>query len=465
MFLPRHLAAIQKCISQKHLPASCYPFITTKTLRSGTLRGFCVSSSALNSSYGKLNNNKYYSELQQLTKQHGPESLEVVDFLESKSFELHKEGLYEDALQFATTAKDIYKDIKMSASEYSLLTLISQIHVQQNNYEQAIEALNELIDLKMKVQGENDSSLGNLHARLASLYFNQTKYEESLQSYRKALQTIEEDDPKAGQRFLHLYYSAGLSAFNISNFDESNSYTLKALDYAEKTKDQKAVYRCCHLLGLLREETNNLDDGVFYFKKALFAGEEAFNPQSYEIALINYLIGKGEFRLRKTDEALKYTNKALSLFNQAKDKNPLDIADARYNLGLIYFKQKQTDLALENLDKALEEFTKFGDQYEIKIALVLENKGLILQELGRKEEALAAFDKVIALCNKYQNSQNMQVAKIYENIAKIYVEFYKEKASDARGYAQKALQIASYQKDSPFYKEVQALVDYLNKKH
>lgn len=128
----------------------------------------------------RLRQGHYSNELQQLIEKNGADSLEVANFLETTSFDLNKKGDYDDALEMALIAKNIYRDKKMSASEFILLDLISEIYLKTKNQDQAIHTLEELINLKETLHGAKNPLNSNLYYRTGSLYFHQGKFENAL---------------------------------------------------------------------------------------------------------------------------------------------------------------------------------------------------------------------------------------------------------------------------------------------
>ena len=410
----------------------------------------------------RLRQGHYTNELQQLIEKNGADSLEVANFLETTSFDLNKKGDYDDALEMALIAKNIYRDKKMSASEFILLDLISEIYLKTQNQDQAIHTLEELINLKETLHGAKNPLNSNLYYRTGSLYFHQGKFENALKNFEKAHDLVHQPGSEEAQKAIYLNYFIGLSAYNLGKFEDAKTAALEALDYYTEKEDQKAIYRCSHLLGLICEEMDDLDGGALYFKKALLAAEEVYKPDSYEVALINYLVGKSEYRLDRTDAAIKYTTKALNIYRKAKHGFELDLADTLYNLSLMYYKKKETETALKHLNEALQLYSGHKMNDEVKIAVALETKGMLLESLERDEEAIEAFSKAIKICDAHPEP-NPKIAKIYYNIATIYSELFGDKLEEAQKYAQKALEIASSKKESKFYREAKALVEALDK--
>ena len=409
----------------------------------------------------RLRAGQYSKEVQKIINEFGSDSLEMANFLETKSLELDKEGKYEDALEMALIAKNIYSDKKMSASEFGLLEVIIEVSIKLQNYDQAILALKEYISLKELLHGEHNPTHSGLYYKLGSVYFHLLKFQEAYDCFKKAFDLIKEVGEREVERASYLYYFIGLSAYNLGRFEEAKEDVVKALEHYEALDDQKAVYRCSHLLGLICEELDDIDGAALYFKRALLAGEEAFSSDSHEIAVLNYLIGKTEYRLDRIETAMKYTKKALDIFQKLKNKDPIDIGDTLYNLSLMYYKKKEIELALKYLNETLDIYEVFKDKNDVKTALVYENKGMALESLDRDHEAQEAFAKAIEICDAHKDTDNQQIARIYYNVARIYSEFWSEKIPDAKEYAQKALKIASKDKNSPFYKEVLNFVEIL----
>lgn len=463
MFASKYVKSLSRLIPTQR-PLNSLILTSVFNQRSTPYHSISITNTINRSVHHKTHGIKHDKELQQLIDKHGKNSLEVANYLETRSEELGKEGLYDSALKMAKEAQIIYRENKMSAGEFILFNKISDLYLKMNNYNGAIEAIKEHIRLKESINGKNHQSTQHLHYKLASLYLHEGKFNEAFEDYQEVLDFMGDKNLGEADKSAYLHYFLGLCSYNLEKYDEAKDHVLKALESFEAKQDNKAIYRCGHLLGLVYEGKEDSSASLIYFKRALLGAEEVYEADSYEIGLINYLIGKAEYRLDRVEPAIKYTEKALAVFNKDQKRYAPDIADAQYNLALMYYKNKSYDEALKHINEALGHYKRISKGDNLKILLALENKAMMLQSLGRTAEAIETFKQAILICDSYKNTKSIQIAKIYYNVATVYSQFYEDKIEEANKYAQKALEIASHYKDLPFYKDAQALASLVMSK-
>lgn len=224
--------------------------------------------------------------------------------------------------------------------------------------------------------------------RIAIEYSEKGKYQESLDTFDKFLETNEFEE---AERSL-CYYYMGYAAYRISNFSLANEYLNKAL--FDVKEEAKWYYRIQNLKGLVFYYLDQIEESLKCIKTVLDSGRK---DDIYVRALINY----GSISLKS--EGKKHTDEAIQIFNtiinnEAFDENKLKVefinelkSIAHFNLGQINNKANDFVSAKLNYQKAL-----YYSEETAKPKIVLS----LLEILDSKEEKLnllnELFDTIIS---------------------------------------------------------------------
>lgn len=270
--------------------------------------------------------------------------------------------------------------------------LVKQISIIQRSgkSDQMLEASQKLLKLSTPSKNEKGLSYGNFY--LASYYYDQAKFKESIDYAKKAQKYssyLETDKT----------HSANISSLLAGNYLLLELYTLSFKNYREaleilKTKTNKTT------TDLLTESTvyshlsyiyENIDkpDSMHYFLKKEDAIIKKINVQDAYIQKGCSCLGFGNYYLnqQKADSAQYYYKKSLSHFNNKI--HPCKI-EALIGLGNLFTAQKDYSKAQSFYDLALENF----DQH---------NFPDILSELYKKIAELKISQGIVTDAKYYQD--------------------------------------------------------------
>lgn len=156
-------------------------------------------------------------------------------------------------------------------------------------------------------------------------------------------------------------YYLELAQFNarINNYNNSQGYIRKAIDYAAKVKDVKA------------EASASLSLGLLYID------------------------------VKKYNDAIEILSRSIGLFNTMKPS--ADQAFAYYNMGFCYMEKENFSQAETMFDKALTIYQSL--QIPDAIDLIDLQKGIVYRNKGRTKEAAEIFGRLISLPEKQDDYQ------------------------------------------------------------
>jgi two-component system NarL family sensor kinase len=155
------------------------------------------------------------------------------------------------------------------------------------------------------------------------------------------------------------YYNLGYFYYLKKDLEQSKSYTLLSLPYAEKEKNYKIIALNYNQLGLIYKEESNYIKALENFLQSLNIAEKNNLKKNESITLIN---------LGSLYEIQNDTLKALQYYKKSQDlafKNGLksELLASYNNLAILQFKTNK-EKSIENYNKAYAISIELNDKYE-----------------------------------------------------------------------------------------------------
>ncbi|RZJ89421.1 MAG: tetratricopeptide repeat protein [Chryseobacterium sp.] len=313
------------------------------------------------------------------------DKLTIAKAKQNKNLPLSKLGKYDQALQTCLEALKLYKEIDIKASQASCLADIGNILIRSNKASQAIEYLQDAINIADQI---NDESLKpNFYNSIAVAYLETQQYILAKQTYQKALPLAEKfnrinnqisilmnlgdvdwQSERNGQSATAYYLKAEklaitygdeskLSAIyqNLGNIESAGgnnkaamSYAIKARDLAIKTRDLETQERIFNSLANYSSKAND-------FKQAYQAGQ----------------IRDSLYRILFDKRATENMNELQTSYQTEKKQNQIDLLDRQNQIQQLQLLQK--NLLLGNNQLILD-----------KNELQLINQGLSISQRDRQ---------------------------------------------------------------------------------
>ncbi|EDV19115.1 uncharacterized protein TRIADDRAFT_62437 [Trichoplax adhaerens] len=325
---------------------------------------------------------RFYYELvakQMLAKnaKHGgqEENLCYIYYLLSKVCLLGKELLLSE--KYNRKAETIAQKMNDQPRIAELLDIRGDIRRLEGKYEQAIEDLEKSLQIKFQIVGASDRSTGYTYYKLGKVYFEQSKYDQAMSLYHKAMDTrknsFDEDDAE-------LHHDVGLAYSRLLLYDKAEKMFNKALNIKSNLPEtnEKSIGNSCHCLG------------VIYYRQS------------------------------KYEMALRMHQRVLAIMIKSPGKNHSGFARSYFQLGVTYFKLAKYDEALDMHKRALHLWPQMGKGYQVNVAASFEKLGITYHHLCRYVDAISAFEKALKIWCELYGSQHMKVATSYNNIGIAY---------------------------------------------
>jgi len=197
-----------------------------------------------------------------------------------------------------------------------------------------------------------------------------------------------------------------------SNKKKALSYSLEAVDIAQKLYFTRGLTSSYRLTGICYAYQANYPLAVEYYEKAIELSLQTNNQKELGLALNgmgNYYRNQGEFKL-----AQNHYNKAIEAFNAINYKEGCSLC--YNNIGLIYIRQANYSAALDYMHKSLQ--INEGLKNDKRISICLNNIGLIHHKQKEYNKALKFFTKALDINRKWSNQRGIYIR--LNNIGAIY---------------------------------------------
>jgi len=191
----------------------------------------------------------------------------------------------------------------------------------------------------------------------------QGKYEEALDSFHQAYNSIEQDEnPRTPIRRMNLASNiAGLQS-NLKNYSKARQMLEQSLTQASNNPDLEGFLPDIYIqLGFVLVELQELDKAVELNQQALKWAKKRKNKYAESTALNN--LGDILMRQRKLPEATAYFSQSLALGVSMNEKSTENLA--RFNLGYIQVLEGKHAEGLPVMQAMVNEFKQRGAQSEV----------------------------------------------------------------------------------------------------
>ena len=310
------------------------------------------------------------------------------------AYEMHKQKKYNDAITYYKRA------MALNPKKQENYINIAQIYTLQNDYQSALDILNQGIaqipyGAELLTQKDNilKSQAGQTYETASKMYEG-ANYKGALENYLK----INPQTPEVQLAIANCYYE-------LKDYSNAVAYYEKVLQ--KDSKNQDVLYVCAMSYNELNNQTKALEllDKIVSLnpnnanaKEAISAIKEATVAKDLEDAIEKY-------------EQKDFTN-ALALINKILSQNSKNTY-ALYYKGLIFEEQKNQKEANAQFKLAIDSDNNF--------ALAYYSYALGLDNLEKYQEAIANYDKFLEI-------------KAKEGVSDEYTKFATDRVSELRKF-------------------------------
>ncbi|MBA2612522.1 MAG: tetratricopeptide repeat protein [Bacteroidetes bacterium] len=257
-----------------------------------------------------------------------------------------------------------------------------------------------------------------LYNIIASIYYNNARYDSSIIYYNKCLLLSEKLNNKL--KIANCILNIGLINYSRGDYPKALDYYTRALKIYEDIKEKAGIAKSYTNIGLIYDFQGSYSQALEYYTKALKIDEELKDKEGISADLLN--IGTMYQTQKEYYKALQCYKRALKLNEELNDKD--GISSCITNIGLIYDDQKDYEKALEYYYRSL----KIDEELNNKEGIILSLVNISDLNITLKKYAIAKgyAQKVIALSKEINTLNNLRMG--YEILANAEVGLgnYKE---------------------------------------
>ncbi|MBI9071013.1 MAG: tetratricopeptide repeat-containing sensor histidine kinase [Melioribacteraceae bacterium] len=340
-------------------------------------------------------------------------------------------------------------------------TFIDSVNVKLNEYKtlnEKIEFLNDYSNFlrkRYKIQQAQDVSLLAVdlvekngieelysisYSYLGLTYRDQSKFNESVEYYNKALKYAELLNQKT--QMAYGYNNIATIERILSNYTSSIELIYKSLSIFREIGDIKGESNCHVNLGILFRYQKKYDKAIEHLTSAEKIRIEV--KDTLGLAQVNYLLAETYFHNKELSTSIKYYKKAESLYDYVYKDNTTSKTSIYMGLAGAYYELGKYEAALDYRKKALVHIEKIGDNNSL--ARVYLGIGKIYTKL--KKYRLAETNLLKALKEAEDANIKTRILDISRSLAELYESW--GKISKALGYFQEysSLKDSVYSKDT-----------------
>ncbi|CAF4896353.1 unnamed protein product [Rotaria sp. Silwood1] len=265
------------------------------------------------------------------------------------------------------------------------------------------------------------------NANVASMYYKQGEYKDSLLFYEKALETLnnlESPDPLTKATYIT----------NVAKTQMALGYDDKALVLYKEALDIRRhlcqpndppLVQTLHTIGHIYRGKENWNEAFAQYNQALklqlLSIESRILSDPSSIAVTYICIGNIFHHQEKYQEALESFLKALQQQHEHLPKQHPVLAFLYNNIGAMYYKMKQYDLALENQLKCLEIESKALSKEHKTFAETYKNIATTYEKRRQFNEAIEFAQKCIDQLKLHDSKDSKELNDAIQLLKRIQI--------------------------------------------
>lgn len=399
-----------------------------------------------------------------LWEQHyGPESLAMSKLHKSAGDACRELGMFDKAQQhytMALKAQEVDPEDRMN-QRYTVRTSLFDVAIKLGQYADALQYAQEnLKEVKNRV---------HRHTSLATAYYNVCQAFIKLEEYEQAKENLEllldicKSLELKDEDSLSMYYSCAAQIYNaLATRENEPEYWTTALEYQSKAlKIHERVLSPEHPdlatsysnMGIICNSLADHYKALEYRLKAMAIREKVLPENHPDLASVYSLVSDSYYALGNLDHALEYRYKALRIRESVLPENHPDLVASYSIYGYTLLELGENDRARSVLETLLRILENDSNADRELYAFTNTRLGILHSELRNYEDAERYLRHALDLFRKLKEKEpdSPDLAAAYSSLGDML--FASENYPEALKYLRKALQIAKL-KYSEFHPEI-----------
>ena len=334
------------------------------------------------------------------------------------------QGEYDKALEYSKMALSICEEVlgKDYTSTATIYNNMGLVYFRQGDYPKALELNHKALTINEKVLGKEHPDTATTYNNIALVYIRQGEYPKAFEWCHKALNIREKVMGKEHPDTATTYNDIASVYYSQGDYAKALEWYHKALNIYEKElgKEHTATSTKYNNIALVYWHKGEYAKAFEWIHMVLYIREKVLGKEHPDTATTYHDIASVYYSQGDYANALEWYHKALAIHEKVLGKeHPLNAATYN-NIALVYIRQGEYNKALEWCHKALnicekvlgKEHPDTADTYN-DIALVYWHQGEYAKALEWNHMALNIYEKVLG-------KEHPSTATAYNNIAIVY---------------------------------------------
>jgi tetratricopeptide (TPR) repeat protein len=281
-------------------------------------------------------------------------------------------------------------------------------------YEQAEEYLQRAIEIIEKIRASGHPDRALIYNNMASLYFEEGKYDSAELYFQKAMH-IWEQKPSLGNEKIFALLLSNLAACesSLGKLDEAEQHALRAVDLIKHVRDveHRDLAYCLNTLGgvYVRQGRN---------EEAERLSQQAFNmlERTEEVEGLDTARSLENLGLIREPVQIDLIKQALTIYRNVHHRDHPDIARCLNIVGKFYMERQDYVQAKQYHQQALEIYTKTRGVEHPDVIILLISLVACSLLLNQRTEAQGYYEQARSIAAKHPNAY----PELIENYSKFF---------------------------------------------
>jgi tetratricopeptide (TPR) repeat protein len=218
----------------------------------------------------------------------------------------------------------------------------------------------------------------------------------------------------------NIYYSIGLSYYNLANFEVSKDSIIKALNSSIKINGENSQNTAAILnfLGNVHFQLNDYKSAISSFQKSIKIKIALFEPDHKSLRESYNGLSMTYKKLNQFTEALIFDRKALDIARKNCGENSIEYANCINSIAIGFHKQGKYSIASEHYLKSLQIFSQITENQNA-IADIYNNLGYCYKMMKDETNSLKYLEEAL---KKADPKNSLFILAVYGNLREVYFQ-------------------------------------------
>ncbi len=295
--------------------------------------------------FGLASNAQNVKELEFLLTQPELTQRERIDIL----YTLSRELTYVDhikSLEYAEEALNLAIETNDSDGIGYSYRILSSIYAINDNYFMSMEYIHKALDI---FEGRKDEEgIANCYISLGHIYRGLKNHGQEINFHSKSFEIFNRLGIK--ERIGVSAHNLGESLYNNNQFSKAEDLTRFAIRINDSILNLPVLSSCYKVMGLIKENENQIDSANYYYKKVLQISEE-LGDNAQKVATVKALMRLAEIAKTNKDYNLQFQYLEQAEAFCEKFNSNKSLLEVYHELQTFYLENKNTEKAMYYLNK------------------------------------------------------------------------------------------------------------------